>query len=104
MRKKPFAYLYEDDFGAFTFHCKTKEEAQKAILEATVEAFNDDKLESYFEKEEDIVIHLNRIKDSWMYCAHKKCGANYWNIGENTCNECGETINAKGRHTFTYEF
>lgn len=104
MRYKPEAFIYEEEHGAFTRGCSTKEKAQKAILEAVLEYVEDERLEAYFEKPEDVVINIDRIKEDRMYPGHRKCDANYWTVGEDICEGCGDSTGGRGYRTFTYEF
>lgn len=106
MKKKPEAMIYEDGWGMFTLHCKTKEHAHQAMVATAKEHIDEGglELEAYFEKSEDVEIDINKIQSDRIYTNHKKCGGCYYNVGDNICNECGESINTKGIETFTYTF
>ena len=82
--------------GMFTFRCKDKTTAVKAMKEAWDE-FREHHEEKYGKQE----ITEDKLIEDVLY-EHRRCES--YNVGDNVCCFCGETCGTNGRRTFTIAF
>lgn len=90
--RKPAAYKFSEVDGFFTLRCPSREVARDLIEK---EARGYDMIDA------DKHISLEEVKEERMYY-HKAC--EFYNIGDNTCGECGEPCGTNGRRTFVLYF
>lgn len=77
-----------ENYGYFTQYCHDKKVALKLI-------------NKWLKDEENELVNLKDIEEDVMY----RCGdCEFFNIGENVCCECGESLNSSPRQTFVYYF
>lgn len=98
MSRKPEAFLFVENNGMYTKHCKDKKTAIKA-MQAELDSWGDEWVSEHIG---EVTLNEETVQEG-IYRQHRACETE--TIGDDdTCNECGEPCGTVGRKTFTIWF